>query len=187
MVPSDRACAHPTFQRKLYGWRLNGYSGRNMKCVITTCTRKTTNWYFKTLDFKRTIEKVRGKKSTGNKYGKKKTKKQTNGKTNTGNLKKRREIGLCMRAPKGTPLGSRVLLYYYYSKETSVHAHAITSGSAQGRFQSNMRNGQIPFDPPHTLLCPCPYTTVVLIINNTEVLGCPGYFLSSQAIGSPFM
>jgi hypothetical protein len=140
------------------------------------------------LDFKRAIEKVRGKKKVQEKRMVKIThKKQTNGKTSTGNPKKRRETGLRMHAPKGTPLGSRVLLYYYYSKEKSVHAHAITSGSAQGRFRSNMRNGQIPFDPPHTLLCTCPYTTVVLNINNTEVLGCPGYFLSSQAIGSPFM
>jgi hypothetical protein len=52
---------------------LNGYSAWNMNCDITTCTRKTTNWYFKTLDFKRrdfwkvrensTVKKSTGKKS----------------------------------------------------------------------------------------------------------------------------
>jgi hypothetical protein len=44
-----------------------------------------------------------------------------------------------MRAPKGTPLGSRVLLYYYYSKEKSAHAHAITSGS-EDNFIANRKD-----------------------------------------------
>jgi hypothetical protein len=56
-----------------------------MNCVITTCTIETTNWYFKTLDFKRrdfwkNTGKLYGKKSTGQKIRDKK------GKTN--NLKK---------------------------------------------------------------------------------------------------
>jgi hypothetical protein len=51
---ADRACVHPHPSRGMpFVWRLNGYSARNMKCAITTCTRKSTSWYFKTLDFKR--------------------------------------------------------------------------------------------------------------------------------------
>ena len=57
---------------KPYGWRLNGYSTRNMNCVITTCTRKTTHWNFKTLEVA-TFEKVRENSTGEKKYEKKYT------------------------------------------------------------------------------------------------------------------
>ena len=57
-----------------------------MNCDITTCTRKTTHWYFKTLNFKSTKsigEKKLRKKSTWKKNTEKSPKKKYVGK-NTG-------------------------------------------------------------------------------------------------------
>jgi hypothetical protein len=59
-----------------------------MNCAITTCTRKTTNWYFKTLDFKRrdfwkSTGEILREKSTGKRVRKKSTGKKSTVKKNT--------------------------------------------------------------------------------------------------------